>query len=146
MIQADKSTRSGKSVNKVSEKCSLITKLTTWPNNLESNKLLQSFISQNLWLKSKCKKLFLLQKIHSETFTIKFHHWFKISQYLWQTILRCKNWLQFLSWKVNSLLFFSMKIKSLFHTECFQMKKSTKKTSYFSEWKTLNLEFCKNFK
>lgn len=144
MIQVDKCIPNGKSAKKASRKCSLITKLIIWPNNLESNKLLQLFTSQNLWLKSKCKKLFLLQKIHSETFTIKFHPWFKISQYLWPMILKCKNLLQFLLWKVNSLLFSSMKIKSLFLTECFQTKKNTRKTSYFSEWKILNQQYCKN--
>lgn len=133
MIQVDKCILNGKSVKKVSKKCLLITKLIIWPNNLESNKLLQLFTSQNHWLKSKCKKPFLIQKIHSEIFMIKFHLWFKISQYLWPMISKCKNLHQFLLWKANLLLFSSMKIKFLFLTEYFRTKKSTKKTSYFSE-------------
>lgn len=133
MIQVDKYILNGKSVKKALRKCSFITKLIIQLNNSVSNKLPQSFTSQNHWLKSKYRKPFLIQKIHSEISTIKFHLWFKISQYLWPMIFKCKNLHQFLLWKVNLLLFSSMKIKSLFLTEYFRMKKNTKKTLYFSE-------------
>ena len=133
--------QNGKSVNKVSRKCSLIMKHNLLQRNWALNKHQRSFTFPNHWPKREFRRQYFQENRISETFTTRFRTWFKTLLFHWVMIWRCKSWLQYPCCKESTLQCCSMKKRFHYHIECFRMTKNTKKTLSFSEWNNLNRLF-----